>query len=93
MGTSKESHGAKNRPDEWAGFYRKLYRGMEEEIEIPETKIEELARARAAVVKQYMVQERGIDAARIDVLEPAQTESHDRDVVTKLSLGAVRDSS
>jgi hypothetical protein len=93
MGTSKESHGAKNRPDEWAGFYRKLYRGMEEEIEIPETKIEELARARAAVVKQYMVQERGIDAARIDVLDPAQTESHDRDVVTKLSLGAVRDSS
>jgi hypothetical protein len=89
LGTSKESPGAKNRSKEWTDFYRKLYRGMEEGMEIPDTKIEELGRARAAVVKQYMVQERGIDAARIDMLQPEQTESHGREVVTKLSLGSI----
>ncbi len=87
----KKSLVVKNQPAEWAKFYRNLYHNMEETIEIPETKLEEVARARAAQVKQYLVDERGIDAARIDLVQPEATGSKDnKQVITKLSLGAAR---
>jgi uncharacterized protein involved in outer membrane biogenesis len=91
LAAQKKSLVVKNQPAEWADFYRSLYRRMEETLEISDTKLEEVARARAAQVKQYLVNEKGIDTARVDLLQPAATGSKDnKQVITKLSLGAAR---
>jgi hypothetical protein len=75
----------------WAGFYRSLYHQEEENMEIPGRRLEEIGNARAAVVKQYLVENCGIDEARIGLLQPAQTGPRDnKEVITKLSLAVAK---
>jgi hypothetical protein len=75
----------------WADFYRDLYRGIEERIEISGDRIRALAEARALAIKQFLVAERRIDPSRLDVIEPLRTGGSDgKEVKSRLSLDVRR---
>ena len=75
----------------WADFYRDLYRGIEERIEISGDRIRALAEARALAIKQFLVEERRIDPSRLDVIEPLRTGGSDgKEVKSRLSLDVRR---
>lgn len=71
----------------WTEFYKELYRGLEERVNIPESRLKELAEERAVTTGEFLVFKERVDIERIEVLKPTQTESKDgKEVISKLSL-------
>ena len=70
-----------------SGLYRNLYDLIKEQMEIPENRLQKLARERAGAVRRFLVGTRKVDTKRIEVLDPVQTgKTNEKEVASKLTL-------